>query len=935
MSDNRWLRVEDIFHRAVDLARQARSAFLDEACGADQSLRQEVESLLAHESESGTTFAGPAGEGEPKTIAHYLISGKLGQGGMGAVYRATDTKLGREVAIKVLPLSFAEDSDRMARFTREAKVLASLNHPYIAQIYGLEDRALVMELVPGETLRGPLPLWTALNYAKQIAEALEAAHEKGIVHRDLKPANIAVTPEGVVKLLDFGLASIAPASAGNPLNSPTITMQSAPGVIMGTAAYMSPEQAAGKAVDKRADVWSFGAVLWELLMGRRLFEGETVSLTLAVVLRGPIDFAKLPRETPPAIRHLLRRCLDRDVKNRLRDIGEARIAIEKTLAGETPLLEGSPMSGARRLWLARGAAAVATVGLTIPWVVAAVMGVITVGALIYALRNTSTTAPETRLEIVTPATNFPSSFALSPDGRRIAYVTSSGGAHRLWVRSLDATSAQPLPGTEGALSPFWSPDGRSLGFFADQKLKRIDLGSEQALTLADALTSTAQGAWSEEGVILFSRTISTGLSRIPASGGPELAATKLSKGQVTHRAPRFLPGGRQFLFAVYGTESALWLGSLDGTEARPVSAFAPSAESPGEYLADGWLVRVRQNVLIAQRFDADRGQLSGDPAPLAQGVGIDPMTYAGAFSVSRSGMIAWRSSGGSRWQLTWFNRSGQNVGSFGVPTAADVRAGGPELSPDGSRVAISKGLFNSSDVWMQEETRTSRFTFDPGNNVDAIWSPDGTRVVFASSRNGPYDLYLQRADGAGSEEVLLQSPENKRPNSWSPDGRFILYSSSRNNGDLMVLPLTGDRKPFPFLSTQFSEQLGAFSPDGRWVAYQSDESGRDEIYVRAFPGPAVQWQISVRGGRSPRWRVDGKELYYLTPDDKLMAVPITRSATFASGTAEALFQTQIAGGVPKQQYDVARDGRFLINTELQGASNEPIHLLLNWKPPAR
>ena len=358
MSENRWRRVEEIFHQAVDLAPQARSAFLDEACGEDLSMRREVESLLAHESEDGGTFAET-----PKTIAHYRILGKIGEGGMGAVYRATDTKLGREVAIKVLPRSFADDPDRMARFTREAKVLASLNHPHIAQIYGLEDGALIMELVPGETLKGPLPVETALNYAKQIAEALEAAHEKGIVHRDLKPGNILVTPEGTVKLLDFGLAAVAQ-TAGDPLKSPTITMQTTPGTIMGTAAYMSPEQASGKGVDKRADVWSFGVVLCEMLTGHRLFEGENISMTLAGVLRGPIDFDKLPRETPAAIRSLLRRCLDRDVKNRLRDIGEARIAIAAALASEMEPSQGAPVPGrARRQWLAWSVAAVLAMGL--------------------------------------------------------------------------------------------------------------------------------------------------------------------------------------------------------------------------------------------------------------------------------------------------------------------------------------------------------------------------------------------------------------------------------------------------------------------------------------------------------------------------------------------------------------------------------------------
>ena len=424
MSDNRWQRVEKIFHRAIELAPKARSAFLDEACAADQSLRREVESLLAHDSEDGDTFAGPVADDAPRTIAHYRISGKLGQGGMGTVYRATDTKLGREVAIKVLPRSFAEDADRMARFNREAKVLASLNHPHIAQIYGIEERALVMELVPGETLQPPLPLKTALNYATQIAEALEAAHEKGIVHRDLKPANIVVTPEGVVKLLDFGLAAVALGSrsdASDPANSPTVTMQATQaGLIMGSASYMSPEQASGKPVDKRADVWSFGVVLHEMLTGHRLFEGETVSHTLAEVLRGPIDLDKLPRETPAAIRSLLRRCLDRDAKNRLRDIGEARIAIDAALAGEPPLLEDAPPGGVRRLWLAWGVAAVLAVGL------------MPVAFQHFREKPPTPEAPSLRLQIAAPENTFAPT--LSPDGRKAASTSETGCGSNSWSR---------------------------------------------------------------------------------------------------------------------------------------------------------------------------------------------------------------------------------------------------------------------------------------------------------------------------------------------------------------------------------------------------------------------------------------------------------------------------------------------------------------------
>jgi Tol biopolymer transport system component len=548
-------------------------------------------------------------------------------------------------------------------------------------------------------------------------------------------------------------------------------------------------------------------------------------------------------------------------------------------------------------------------------------------------------APETRVDIVTPATSAPSSFALSPDGRRIAFVASGDGASRLWVRSLASTSAQALPGTEGALYPFWSPDSRSLGFFANSKLKRIDLGGGQPQTLADVASAFTQGAWSEEGVILFPQGSANPLSRVPASGGQAAAVTKLGNGQSGHRVPRFLPGGRQFLFVSFGVAQALWLGSLDGGEPRRIATLTAGTDSAAEYLAPGWLVRVRQAVLTAQRFDAGGGQLSGDPVTLAQAVGVDPNTWAGSFSVSPTGAIAWRSGGGAdRRQLIWFNRAGQNVGTLGGPDEFNTRF--PELSPEGKRTAVTRGPVGLNDIWIEEGTRASRFTFGQGATVYAIWSPDGARVVYGSNRKGALDLYQKPANGSGGEEILLQSADNKRPNSWSPDGRFILYHSSLNNGDLMVLPLTDDRKPFPLLSTPFNEQQGAFSPDGKWVAYQSNESGRDEIYVRPFPGPGGQWQVSTGGGIMPRWRADGPvgkyELYYVAPDDKLMAVLVAiQGAALAPGTPEALFQTHMPSAPYRPQYDVARDGRFLVDTVAETTPIEPIHLLLNWKPPAK
>ncbi|MGD1071890.1 MAG: LpqB family beta-propeller domain-containing protein, partial [Bryobacteraceae bacterium] len=722
-------------------------------------------------------------------LGPYEFVSRLGVGGMGEVWKARDPRLGREVAIKVSAQQFSD------RFEREARAIAALNHPHICTLYDVGPNYLVMELVEGPTLaeriaEGAIPLDEALGIAKQIGEALEAAHEKAIVHRDLKPANIKIRPDGSVKVLDFGLAK---AGADPEVTSESPTMMpggTRTGMIMGSAGYMSPEQARGQVATKRADIWAFGVVLYEMVTAKRLFDGETVSDSLVAILKDEPDLSLAPEKT----RRLLRACLEKDPKKRLRDISGAEF-----------LLEAEPLSAAPSR---------SRFGTAVGWVV--------LGALLMALatlyfRTPNVSAPETRVDIVTPATSAPSSFALSPDGRRIAFVASGDGASRLWVRSLDSTSAQALPGTEGALHPFWSPDSRSLGFFANSKLKRIDLGGGQPQALADVAALSTQGAWSEEGVILFSQGAATPLSRVPASGGQAAAATKLGNGQAGHCVPRFLPGGRQFLFMSFGGAQALWLGSLDGGEPRRIATLTPGTDSAAEYLAPGWLVRVRQAVLTAQRFDAGRGQLSGDPVTLAQAVGVDPNTWAGSFSVSPTGAIAWRSGGGAdRRQLIWFNRAGQNVGTLGGPDEFNTRF--PELSPEGKRTAVTRGPVGLNDIWIEEGTRASRFTFGQGATVYAIWSPDGARVVYGSNRKGALDLYQKPANGSGGEEILLQSADNKRPNSWSPDGRFILYHSSLNNGDLMVLPLTGDRKPFPLLSTPFNEQQGAFSPDGKWVA---------------------------------------------------------------------------------------------------------------------
>jgi len=853
-------------------------------------------------------------------LGRYQLLSPIGEGGMGEVWKARDTQLDRDVALKVSKAAFT------ARFDREARAIAAFNHPNICQIYDVGPNYLVMELIDGMPLNGPLPVEKAVAYAGLILDALDAAHRKGFTHRDLKPANILVTKQGL-KLLDFGLAKQI--TGLGPDDATIQGAMTAEGQISGTLQYMSPEQLNGKDADARSDIFAFGCVLYEMLSGKKAFGGKTAASVIAAIMEREPE----PLQTAPLLDRLIRKCLAKDPDDRFQTARDLKYNL--TLATETTIVTAP---GRTRL----------------PWVLFAATSIFAVAVSLLYFRAGTVIAPETRLDIVTPPTNSPASFALSPDGRKIAYVATTDGVSRLWVRQLDSISAQVLPGTENALNPFWSPDGRSLGFFADVQLKRIDLGGGQPQNLAQVATVTAQGTWGANGTILFNRNAPTGpLLRIPAAGGPPVAATKVANGALGDRFPRFLPGGSQFLFTSVGTAPAIWLGSLvdqdaAGTEPRLVTALGPG-ETPGEYLAPGWLVRVRGNVLVAQRFDASSGRLSGDPVTLAQGVGIDSFARTGAFAVaaasslpSGGGSIAWRSGSTGRRQLIWFNRAGQTVGVLGAPDDSSPLY--PEISPDGKRVALTRGPVGSRDLWLQEGARTSRFTLDPSDDTFAIWSPDGVRVVFASNRKETYGLYQKPADGSGSEQLLLQSGGVVRPDSWSPDGRFILYRISQNSGDLMIVPMTvsGDRKPHPFLSTPFNEEQGAFSPDGKWVAYQSNESGRFEIYVRPFPGPGGQWQISTEGGTSPRWRpggapgkVNGKyELYYLAPDRKLMAVAASaQGGKFVPGTPEALFQTHIAPVSIRPNYDVARDGRFLINTELDDTSAEPIHLLLNWHPP--
>jgi Tol biopolymer transport system component len=883
----------------------------------------------------------------------YEVTEQIGAGGMGEVYRATDSNLRRSVAIKVLLPAVANDPDRLARFRREAQVLASLNHPHIAQIHGFEEvagvQALVMELVDGPTLAdriasGAIAIAEALAIATQIAEALEAAHEQGIVHRDLKPANIKVREDGTVKVLDFGLAKPLGAHSGAGVvatSAPTISAHgTAAGIILGTAAYMSPEQAQGQPVDRRTDLWAFGCVLYEMLTGQRAFPGEGVSDTLAHVLMTEPDWNELPANAPAPIRRLLRRCVTKDRKQRLDSATAARLEIDEARRGpspETPMREPVPTCMAReaqpfRLKQREGVA----------WFVAAA-SIVAALAAVGAATQWRRAAPDhavLRLDVTTPLASDPisfASFALSPDGRQVVFIAAGDGGSKLWLRPLDQTTAQPLPSTEGATFPFWAPDSRAIGFFADAKLKRLDLPDGKPQELADAANGRG-GAWSRDGVILFAANAISGLLRVLATGGTPTSVTRPAPGELGHKFPEFLPDGRRFIFWVGPSApevQGLYLGSLDARETRRLVA----ADASGAYAHPGYLLWPRQGVLVSAPFDAARGALSGDAVPIVPAVGSDVTTNRTALSVSSAGLLAYRVGTMGRSRLVWMDRAGRLMRALGPPDENALLY--PEPSPDGQRVVVQRTIQGNMDIWQVDAARgiPSRLTFDANVDSTALWSPDGSRLVFRSNRDGVYDLYEKPTTGTDDEQRLFASSEDKIPSDWSPDGRVLLYVNENNKTgrDLWALPIQsqGVGTPFPLVRTRFAEDQGQFSPDGRWMAYRTNESGRDEIYVQAFPGPGGKARISTEGGSQPRWRRDGKELFFVAPDNRLMAVPLALPSNGQApnvGAPAALFAPRLtARGTPKHQYAVAPDGqRFLMVVSADEAIASPITIVQNW-----
>ncbi|HYL35145.1 MAG TPA: protein kinase [Bryobacteraceae bacterium] len=857
-----------------------------------------------------------------QTIAHYRITAKLGEGGMGEVYRAVDTKLDREVALKILPAAFAADADRMARFEREAKVLASLNHPNIAQIYGVEERALVMELVEGETLKGPLPLETALACARQIADALEAAHEKGIVHRDLKPANVKITPEGVVKVLDFGLAAVAQASrpeSENPANSPTLTMPpTSAGLILGTAGYMSPEQARGKPVDKRADIWAFGVVLYEMLTGTKAFDGEDVAEALAAVIHKEPDLTQVPAP----VRSVVERCLRKDPRKRMRDIGDVRMALEEQPTGAEVQPQATGAGHGKLPWMVAGSLLLATLGL---------------GYLAY--RHVTEETRVLRLTVLPPEKATADMEAVSPDGRRIVFVGMQEGRSELWVRELDSLSVRLLVGTEDATYPFWSPDSRAIGFFQAGKLKRIDAAGGPALTLCDA-GNGRNGSWNRNGIIVFTPNVGSGIYRVAAAGGEATPVTALDRalGENAHRMPWFLPDGHHFLYTARNNDpdkNAIYVADLNSKDRKKILA----ASSNAVYASPGYLLFLRGATLMAQPFDASSAQTKGDAVPIAEQIRFDSLNLMGRFSVSQNGVLAYSSgsmtsgfTGGAVGgvQLTWFDRSGKVTGTVSQPGLIAR----PSISPDGRTVAFDRvDQSGHTDIWLFDLARgtESRFTFDSPASQYPIWSPDGSRIAYSSARLGLPGVVLQKpVSGAGESEILDKSILNARPMDWSRDGRYVFAHAldPKTNIDIWVLPQFGDRKAFSYLHTEFNEQWEKLSPNGQWLAYQSDETRRNEIYVQTFPKPEGKWQVSTDGGSRPLWSRDGKELFFIDPRRRMMAVEIQGGAKFQAGGPKVLFDTRLAGGTTV--FDVSKDGRFLVPVQVEDTAAEPISVVINW-----
>jgi eukaryotic-like serine/threonine-protein kinase len=907
MAVDRWRLISRIYHQTLGLPADARDAFIREACDGDAQLERDVRSLVAQPS-SDSVFEAAMREGSPAVLAaassscpsrlgRFEVRALLGAGGMGEVYQAHDASLGRDVAVKLLPTAFTRDPERLARFEREARILAALSHPQIAAIYGVEEipdgndaqgcRGLVLELVDGDTLadrlrRSRLSIAEAIEIALQIADGLEAAHDKGVVHRDLKPANIKIRADGVVKILDFGLAK---AEVAGPQIAPV--METADGVVLGTPPYMSPEQARGGSIDRRTDTWAFGCVLFEMLSGQAAFAGDTPADTIAAVLDRDPDWAALPPATPDGVRRLLRRCLEKNPRRRLRDMGDARLELE-----EEP---SAPIRAVRRRRFAslRGIAFAAAFGLAV--------------LLLVPLRR-----PDAARETVQFTLQAPDGYTVagvpipSPDGRRLMVVArSTAGESALWVRAFDSTVARRIAGTERASDPFWSPDGQFVGFSVDKVLKRTAIAGGPVQRIADLDPVTLGATWGRQDVIVFAPSNQTRLHRVAAGGGtPEpLTTLNSARRENSHRWPQFLPDGRHFIYTARSDlpqNTGIYVASLDNPGSPRLLV---TAQSAGVFVSPGFLLFVRDHTLLAQRFDVRSLALSGNATAVAGNVA--------AFAASADGTVLTHTAFAMT-RLAWFDRSGTER------TVVPVRGRFSQvrLSPDESRATVvMPDAANGRDIWVValSDGGITRVTSHPSSDWFPVWSPDGSEVIFASERNDTYTIYAAPATGGGNERQIYRArtADLVGPTDWSRDGKFIMFHSYPR-ADISVLPLATPDAPMPVVSSRFVEWVASFSPNGRWIAYMSDESGRPEVYVRAVDQPQ-RYRVSTGGGSQPRWRRDGRELFFIGAGDRLYAATVQAETSFHSEAPRPLFQPCPA--LPGQEgspflyrYDVGGDG---------------------------
>jgi serine/threonine protein kinase len=908
----RLRQIEELYHSACELMPDQREAFLTASCGNDRELLRDVLALLAQDPSSGPMERpvlqvaasllsdSPASHWTPGTqVGPYQIVRRLGEGGMGEVFQARDTRLGREVAIKSAHEEFS------GRSQSEARAISALNHANICTLYDIGPNYLVMELVEGADLAGPVPVDTAIGYARQIAAGLEAAHERGIVHRDLKPANIKVTPEGIVKILDFGLAKAA--------GAPTFTMDeiTEAGMIVGTAAYMSPEQARGQPVDRRTDIWAFGVVFWELLTGARLFGGgKNASDSLAAVLTRQPDFNALPKDTPPRVRRLLERCLRKDYRLRLQAIGDARILLDEP--------EPQAPAPARR-WL--------------PWYLAAMLSIALLAAGVEWLRP-KTTEPgpgAARFPLPLPPgtsaeANIMATHAVpSPDGRHLAIVLrdSSSGKRHLWVRPLGSASAHRLDSTEGANVPFWSPDSQYIAFFAEDKLKRVAMSGGSVQSICEVPGTADGGTWNQDGIIVFAKygaAERAPLMRVPAAGGVPTPVTALQKNEVWHCWPQFLPDGRHLLYFAVNQETAngaIYVQEL-GSDRRVLVMMNATR---GVWASPGYLLFVREGTLFAQRMDAKTFQLEGEPLAVAQDVAFNERNGRHAVFVSRNGVLVYRSSASRIRQLTWYDRQGKFLGTAGKPGELL----NPSLSPDEKSVAVSVGPSGRIDVWVMDLASgvMSRMTHDSLVSVASapVWSPDSRRLAVTQVITGIHEIAL------ASGKVTPLAKENVAAQDWSPDGSSILCSEGSR---LSLLHLAGETRLQTILDTPYNKASFHFSPDGKYAVFVSNESGQDEVYAASFPSFAAKRKISSVGGRNPVWARGGKEILYRAADGALMSAEIRTGPNLVAGTPTLLFK---AAGSDSGRFSVTADGkRFLIIEPVQKAEGEQpdITVVLNW-----